>query len=460
MFSAIDISLFDATYSAEDNKLRIYSVNRLDEDLYREVKAAGFHWAPKQELFVAPSWTPQREDLCLKLAGEITAEQTTLVERAEAKAGRLDALADKRAGQSNNFREAAGRISERFTYGQPILVGHHSERKARKDKAQMVRAMEQAHEAAQAVDYWNYRAEGVERHVNHKTDPGVRSRRISTLLKELRDRQRNINHGYVCLKLWEGINALKGTEAFYKKAAMWCGAHIKSGPVCPSSFYTALNDGTMMIHDVVEKSIIAANNTLNSRYTGRWICHILNRLAFEQSELGGVNRFEGEITSTILKGFVREHGAHKPDSKKSDGNWLVTSSVPLPIHIADGKGLTLTDEEWRDLMQATGYKVPAPTPKKAPILNFKAETINGIGYNRKITEYSQVSMTKSEYSKVYSDYRGVKYSECGKFRFRICKDPKHVGGGYGHGWDYVAVFFTDSKEHPVPDSQSNCSAAA
>jgi len=138
----IDQKDFDATYSPEDNKLRITAVYRLDEDLYKVVKEAGFKWAPKQEIFVAPKWTPAREDLCLALAGEITAEQTTMVERAEAKAERLDALALKRGQQANAFHAAADRISERFAYGQPILVGHHSERAARKDKQRMESAMD------------------------------------------------------------------------------------------------------------------------------------------------------------------------------------------------------------------------------------------------------------------------------------------------------------------------------
>ncbi len=44
-----------ATYSPEDNKLRLYPSCRLDSETYARVKAAGFRWAPKQELFVAPA---------------------------------------------------------------------------------------------------------------------------------------------------------------------------------------------------------------------------------------------------------------------------------------------------------------------------------------------------------------------------------------------------------------------
>ena len=54
--------MLTATYSPDDNKLRLYASTRLDPETYARVKAAGFKWAPKQQLFVAPMWTPGRED--------------------------------------------------------------------------------------------------------------------------------------------------------------------------------------------------------------------------------------------------------------------------------------------------------------------------------------------------------------------------------------------------------------
>ena len=45
---------YTATYSPEDNKLRLYSSTRLDREIYAGVRGAGFIYAPKQELFVAP----------------------------------------------------------------------------------------------------------------------------------------------------------------------------------------------------------------------------------------------------------------------------------------------------------------------------------------------------------------------------------------------------------------------
>src|SRR5215472_156956 len=106
--------MLSATYSPEDNKLRLYSSTRLDKELYTRVKAAGFKWAPKQDLFVAPMWTPGREDLLLELCGEIGDEDTSLVDRAEDRAERFEDYSEKRADDARIAHESAHNIGKRF----------------------------------------------------------------------------------------------------------------------------------------------------------------------------------------------------------------------------------------------------------------------------------------------------------------------------------------------------------
>ena len=105
-----------ATYSPEDNKLRLYPSSRLDSATYERVKAAGFKWAPRQELFVAPMWTPAREDLLMELCGEIGDEDTGLVERAEERADRFEDYSDKRAHDASAARNAVQAIGQRFEF--------------------------------------------------------------------------------------------------------------------------------------------------------------------------------------------------------------------------------------------------------------------------------------------------------------------------------------------------------
>lgn len=121
-----------ATYSPEDNKLRLYVSSRLNSEEYARVKAMGFKWAPKQDLFVAPMWTPQREDFLLSLVEEIEDEDTSLVDRAEDRAERFDGYQENRTKDAQHAQVAADSISERFAGGQPILVGQHAHRPTRR----------------------------------------------------------------------------------------------------------------------------------------------------------------------------------------------------------------------------------------------------------------------------------------------------------------------------------------
>ena len=99
-----------ATYSPEDNKLRLYSTSRLDEDLYNRVEATGFKWVPKQELFVAPMWTPSREDLLFELCGEIGDEDQSPMERAEERSERFRRI--QRTSQRRRRARTEGRLCD------------------------------------------------------------------------------------------------------------------------------------------------------------------------------------------------------------------------------------------------------------------------------------------------------------------------------------------------------------
>ena len=360
---------FTATYSPEDNKIRIYASSRLDAETYAQVKEAGFKWAPKQELFVAPRWTPQREDLAIKLAGEIEAEEMTLAERAAMKAERLEDLADKRHAQSNAFARRADELSQAFYMGQPILVGHHSERGARKTQERMHSAMTASVKAEKAAGYWLGRASSAEHYASRKNDPRVRANRIKTLLAELRDFQRGINRAHTALAIWDEIttdeqirDALRNRDS----RELWSGYDL----------YYKVDKGEIAPGDARQQCIDGAMVTVNGPNRRRWIEHILHRLAFERSMLGDVPRYDGEFTPVIIQAFAREHGAESPKCTViAAGRFRLESPVPLPAHIASASSLELNQDDWRDLMQACGYTVPerkarrAGKPGTVPLIN-------------------------------------------------------------------------------------------
>jgi protein-L-isoaspartate O-methyltransferase len=177
---------YSATYSPEDNKLRLTASARLDEETYKRVRAAGFIWAPRQEIFVAPMWTPDRADLCEELAGEIGDEDTSLVDRAEARADRFTDYSASRQADADAAHKAVHAIADGIPLGQPILVGHHSEKHARRDAEKIENGMRRAVKMWETATYWKQRAAGAIRAAKYKELPAVRARRIKGLESDVR----------------------------------------------------------------------------------------------------------------------------------------------------------------------------------------------------------------------------------------------------------------------------------
>jgi hypothetical protein len=78
---------YRGTYSLDDDKLRLYVAGAPDPEIRASAKSRGFVLSAKRQAFVAPKWTPEREDLLLQLCGdigdELGNEEVGLVVRAE-----------------------------------------------------------------------------------------------------------------------------------------------------------------------------------------------------------------------------------------------------------------------------------------------------------------------------------------------------------------------------------------
>ncbi|EJK5562283.1 DUF3560 domain-containing protein, partial [Salmonella enterica] len=188
--------LYRATYSPDDNKLRLYAALRLDDETYQKIHAVGFRWAPKQKLFVAPAWTPSREDVLLSLAGDIEDDDNTLFDRQEQRAGRFSGYSEKRAGESEQT------LASVIPSGQPILVGHHSERRARRDAQRIENGMKRAVMLFERAEYWQERAQASLRHAKYKERPDVRYRRIKKIEADLRKSEKTIAQSEKYLTMW------------------------------------------------------------------------------------------------------------------------------------------------------------------------------------------------------------------------------------------------------------------
>jgi hypothetical protein len=127
----------------------------------------------------------------------------TYRERREARAAKLDEWAAKREAKQHALSEAA-RADEAATgipFGQPILVGHHSERRHRNAIAKIDRAMAASVENAQTAESMRSRAAEIERQSDraiYDDDPDAVERlteRIAELEAE-RERRKQANATY------------------------------------------------------------------------------------------------------------------------------------------------------------------------------------------------------------------------------------------------------------------------
>jgi hypothetical protein len=276
-----------ASYSPEDNKIRIYPTSRLDPETYAKVKAAGFKWAPKQELFIAPMWTPEREDLAIELCGELGDEDTSLVERAEERAGRFDEYGHNRANDAQAAHAAVSAIADNIPLGQPIICNHHSEAHARRDAKKIENGMRKAVRMWEQSQYWKDRAAGALRAAKYKELPNVRARRIKGLEADKRKQEKHVKEYEKLLKFWslEEITreqALKVSNYFDH-----LGTKLPDGTEA-WSLWGALDENRITLEDARAQRLEGLPKLI--AHHNRWLSHIENRLEYERAmmeESGG-----------------------------------------------------------------------------------------------------------------------------------------------------------------------------
>lgn len=398
-----------ATYSPDDNKIRVYSTTRFAAEDFARLKAAGFAWAPKQECFVAPMWAPAREDLARELAtsGEIDDEDTTLMDRAEERADRFDGYSDNRAQDAQTARAAVSAIADHIPFGQPILVGHHSQRRAERDAQRIESGMRKVIKAFETSEYWARRAAGAIRHAQYKERPDVRARRIKTIEADRRKAERSQDEARKGAELYAKMaqlvaNATDPQDATAKALrilGMLPGYESYSFPLAdyprqppasqyegPMSLYGAVKEGIITVQQAADIKQRAADRIAAT--AARWLAHYDLRLGYERALLSA-----------------------------QTGQTIEQITAPAPRRTSAKAAL--------------------------PLLNIRAASLDVRNlYSRGETiTYPVREMTKAEFARISDDYKGTRVSACGQFRVRTAMVA---------GCQLVAVFLTDSKAHEMP----------
>jgi phospholipid N-methyltransferase len=399
-----------ATYSPDDNKLRMAPFARLSREDYDRVKALGFAWAPKQELFVAGMWTPAREDLLVEFCGSIDDEDKTLEERAEERAERFEDYSEKRAADAAQARAGVARIADGIPLGQPILIGHHSERRARKDAQRIEDGMRRTVKMWETSEYWKHRAAGAIRHARYKERPDVRARRIKTIEADLRKVERNIASNRALHAAWTAVDS--HAAAYFVAGRSWLnvadddrGGHWTAYDVLRPDAERYQACPALTWDDVRARAL-----AILDRYpptAQRWIDHYNNRLAYE-----------------------------------------------------------------RAMLEDSGYIAPPKRATKAvlPLLNYGGPVSYRDMYasRERISTEEAMPITKAELAKIPNDYKGTRIAADGTHRVRIafgvylkvstegCADDTARSNRRHH---YYVVYVTDAKQHPRPGAELDTRAA-
>ena len=433
---------YRATYSPDDNKLRLYTLHRLDEETYATVSKAGFKWAPKQRFFVAPAWTPGREDVLLSLAGDIEDEDSTLFDRQSERAERFSGYSEKRAAESSQVLTAVDKLASAVPSGQPILVGHHSERKARRHAAKIENGMQKAVMLFDRSEYWQDRAAASLAHAKYKELPAVRYRRIKKIEADLRKAEKNIADSEKFLKLWRSDNldlkmaiAISNYESIYACFSLekYPRPQDKSQYEGRMSLYSALDEDIITAEQARDVAIPCHDRAI--RHYQRWATHYRNRLSYERAML---NESGSVITSAKefqVGGQVLCRGEWLPILKINKRNGEVTSIETPWNNFLGYKGtMKLTVDRITDYKAPTEEEAQAASQpvKRPPIVN--------------VPDEGCVTMTKAEWAAKYRDYKGVRAVEAtdthGAYRYRRVMTQ---------GCTLSSVYISDMKTVEIPN---------
>jgi hypothetical protein len=434
---------FTATYTPEDNKLRLYATQRLDAETYEKIKRLGFKWAPKQELFVKPRWTPEAEDYLLTLCGEIEDEDKTPEDRAADRAERFEGYRDKREAEAHEHADT-------YDAG-PAVHGFQSaaraERAARRHDRERTRAVTQWDKA----EYWQRRTQGVISHALYKSSPDVRRGRILKLEKEIRELERSIKESAEYLKTWCKIRETKDPKEQTEKALFisnyrtyggWNIKHPRKDK--KGSLYSLLTDKEDPITGAEAAALALNGHTSDDpedmksvKRCRRWIRQLENRITYEKEMLKAHHGTADEV-EMVPGGFIKDQQIIRvnksPVTKKPTS---VVILAPQRFYRGDGPAPIVettvniqragadayrapTDEELSEFKRSEAHRKAAQKaakPKQPKLLNLSpedAQKLQDLWNARAVKKYSNKYNNDDDFKSTITEIEQKRFSQYSK----------------------------------------------
>jgi hypothetical protein len=395
-------------------------------------------------------WTPARAALLVRLCGEIGDEDRSLLERAEERAERFEDYGERRGQEADAARRQVESITEHIPLGQPILVGHHSERRARKDAERIQDGIRRAVKLWDTRDYWERRARAAKQHAEYKQLPAVRYRRLKGIEADLRKSRKIVEDAQRFLKLWQTPNlTLEQAIALAGRDSVRI---IEKGQTWGTSAHDML---TRAQPKPLAEVMALAIRFHASRMAGQapWIEHYEHRIAYERAMLDEDGGLVAEGVEMAAGGqvLIGDEWLTLIRVNKKDGRVLSVTTNARYVRV---RGI----EEIRDYRPPTeeqARRIKA-AKKLPPLANYPHE--------------GAVEMTQAEWTCTHNDYKGTREAGQGARQAGGGRRPLENLQMSPHGLHRVrmvvrqgrlhSVFITDAKVVQPPEPRETPEARA
>jgi len=194
----------EASYNKATGWISVKFEEKPDKETLSKLKDAGFRYEPKSKVWRA-SWTYEREKLVKDIAGEIeTIEKGTNYAKLVQKHLKLAEKYEKEAKYHYDRYEG---IKSAIPMGQPILVGHYSEKSHRRDLERMDKHLKKYLELKEKAEYHKERAEYYAKLAFEGEKPETVYNRIKRLESEKRRLEREL--AYIEIEKKKGKGCLR-----------------------------------------------------------------------------------------------------------------------------------------------------------------------------------------------------------------------------------------------------------
>mgnify|MGYP001070576839 CR=1 FL=1 len=179
----------EATYNTDSGWISVKFDGKPSREILNKLKRVGYRWKPKLKIWSA-SWTVDREDMAKEIAGKVRVieKETDYVKKGKYYRERADKIME----QAREYSDRAEKLESVIPLGQPILIGHHSEKRHRRDLERIRNWTKKAMELREEAEKYERRAIKYEQLAREGEKPAKIKARVEKLEAEERKWQREL----------------------------------------------------------------------------------------------------------------------------------------------------------------------------------------------------------------------------------------------------------------------------